>query len=154
MFLWRKTKLIKLRKTKYDDLPAFSKMDKQPHARQFINASSLATHRHNFINENIIYLSIENISSELVGYFILALEERTDIEFRRIVIDEKQRGIGQSAIVLMEDYCKQTLCATRIWLDVYEDNEVGKYIYKKLGYNRFNVEVLSGRELHFYEKLL
>lgn len=55
---------------------------------------------------------------------------------------------------MMEEYCKQTLSSTRIWLDVYEDNEVGKYIYEKLGYNRFKVEMVGRRELYFYEKLL
>ncbi|MEE9328127.1 MAG: GNAT family N-acetyltransferase [Cocleimonas sp.] len=129
-------------------------MDRQPHVRQFINTNSLAIHRESFADARIIYLSIENTIGELAGYIILVLEKRGSIEFRRVLIDESQRGIGQTAIVMMEEYCKQTLSSTRIWLDVYEDNEVGKYIYEKLGYNRFKVEMVGRRELYFYEKLL
>ena len=50
----------------------------------------------------------------------------------------------------MEDYCRRVFNVPRIWLDVYDDNEVGKHIYQKLGYSQFQSEILSGRTLHFF----
>lgn len=140
--------MVNLRVSRYEELEIFSGMDKQPHASQFINATSLATHRKNFADENIIYLSIEKAEGELIGYFILVVSEGCDgVEFRRILIDQNQRGVGQVAIMQMGNYCRMTIGVTRIWLDVYEDNERGKYIYEKLGYERFKTEKVGERLL-------
>ena len=54
----------------------------------------------------------------------------------------------------MERYCKTVLGVDRIWLDVFEDNEIGIYIYEKLGYKRLKEETVTGRRLFFYEKPL
>ncbi len=144
-----------LRKSTYEELTAFCDIEKQVHAQAFINSSSLETHRKNFANKNIVYLSIENKAGSLAGYFILALEaDRKTVEFRRIIIDENERGIGQEAIREMELYCKKQLAAKRIWLDVYEDNEKGKHIYEKLGYKRFKQGKYGDRVLFYYEKTL
>ena len=130
-------------------------MDSQPHARQFVIQTGMATHRENFDDPNITYLSIENGDGEFCGYFILVLEPDTgSIEFRRILVDHRMRGIGQAAIVEMERYCKSVIGVDRIWLDVFEDNEIGIHIYEKLGYRRFREEPAAGRKLYFYEKSL
>jgi len=147
--------LINLRKSQYEELITFFEMERQSHAREFVNATPLAVHRKNFADDSVIYLTIQKADEKPVGYFILAIEEdRDSIEFRRILIDETQRGIGQAAITQMEEYCKNTLNATRIWLDVYEDNERGKHVYEKLGYKRFKTEEHSERLLYFYDKSL
>ncbi|HKJ54338.1 MAG TPA: GNAT family protein [Gammaproteobacteria bacterium] len=54
----------------------------------------------------------------------------------------------------MESYCKANFKAKRIWLDVYEDNEIGIHVYEKLGYERFGEERVDGRKLYLYEKTL
>lgn len=130
-------------------------MERQAHAQAFVNSSSVETHRRNFADKNIVYLSIENEVGRLAGYFILALEaDRKTVEFRRVLIDEDERGIGQEAIMEMELYCKKQLGADRIWLDVYEDNQKGKHVYEKLGYKRFKEGKSGDRVLFYYEKSL
>lgn len=128
-------------------------MEKQAHANKFINAAQLATHQKDFTDQNIVYLSIVKIGIGLVGYFILKVEkDRNNIEFRRILVDENQRQVGQTAIKQMDWYCESTLSAEQIWLDVYLDNERGKHIYKKPGHKQFKTENSSDRMLYFYEK--
>jgi RimJ/RimL family protein N-acetyltransferase len=147
--------MIILRKSHKNELKTFAAMEQQPHAETFINGVELATHQRDFDNDEIIYLSIENDKHELVGYFILAMApgDKT-VEFRRILIDQHQRGIGQIAIEKMENYCREVLKARRVWLDVYEDNLKGKHIYEKLGYQFFEESELDGRKLLFYRKVL
>ena len=65
--------MITLRESKYEELTAFCDMEKQVHAQTFITTSSLETHRKNFADNNIVYLSIDNDVGSLAGYFILAL---------------------------------------------------------------------------------
>ena len=129
-------------------------MERQPHASKFINAIPLAGHQETFALEHIVYLSIEGQDGKLAGFIVLATEQGNSIEFRRILVDENQRGIGQMAITLMEHYCQKNMGTTRIWLDVYDDNEIGQHIYDKLQYRRFKSERRGERLLHFYDKSL
>tara|TARA_R110002096_G_scaffold265152_3_gene458658 strand:- start:702 stop:1145 length:444 start_codon:yes stop_codon:yes gene_type:complete len=147
--------MITLRPSVEKELNVFANMELQVHANRFVNATNLESHRSSFKNPNIIYLSIENIEGKVSGYFILVVETDTEsVEFHRIVIDENCRGIGQAAIREMENYCRSVLSAKRIWLDVYEDNLVGKHIYEKLDYKKFKERKCDGRKLLFYQKAL
>ncbi len=115
---------------------------------------SLQKHCKEYERADIVYLSIYT-AVELAGFFILRLEPDPDsVEFRRIVIANKGMGIGQSAIPAMEDYCRDQLKRTRIWLDVFEFNRRGQHIYEKLGYRFFDSGELDGKKLLFYEKNL
>lgn len=147
--------MVTVRESEYNELVAFSEMESQPHVRQFINAMSLVMHQKNFSDNNVVYLTIDKVGVGLIGYFILGIEEgRDSVEFRRVVISENYRGVGQMAIKEMESYCKLIAGARRIWLDVYADNSKGMHIYEKLGYSRFKVESVGSRVLYFYGKQL
>ncbi len=147
--------MISLRPSKRDELIIFDQMDRQGHACHFITQTGLNNHHRNFDHPNITYLNIKNESGELCGYFILVVEPDSEsVEFRRILIDQAKRGVGQLAIKTMENFCKNELRVKRIWLDVYEDNVIGRHIYEKLGYQYFKRELAEGRNLLFYEKAL
>jgi hypothetical protein len=122
--------MITLRPSKKDELEIFDEMDRQDHARKFVIQTGIETHQNYFRDPKITYLSIEKSSGEFCGYFILVLESDSGgVEFRRIIVDQKKSGIGQAAIIEMENYCKNEFNVNRIWLDVFEDNEIGKHIY-------------------------
>jgi len=145
--------VVSLRVATREELERFDMLDRQPHARTFVNQTGLEQHQVNFADPNITYLCIEREAGDFCGYFILVDEPGTaSVEFRRILIDQHKRGVGQAAIAAMENYCKLHLAAQRIWLDVYEDNTIGMHIHKKLGYQRFKEEVVEGRILYFYDK--
>ena len=147
--------MIKLRESKQEELETFMKMEQQPHAKAFINGTDFVTHQRNFKDRNITYLSIISKNGDLAGYFILAFAStKNEVEFRRILIDQHHRGIGQVAISKMETYCREKLGYKSIWLDVYEENVKGMHIYEKLGYKRFREEKYNGRKLLFYKKSL
>ena len=147
--------MVILRPSRIDELERFDTLDRQLHARKFVNQTGIAGHHELYSDVRVTYLSIENGSGELCGYFILVLEPDSEaIEFRRILIDKSQRGIGQAAIAEMESYCRTHFQAKRIWLDVFDDNEVGMHIYEKMGYRRFAEEPAEDRKLLFYEKAL
>ena len=130
-------------------------MDRQDHASNFVTQAGIEAHQKYYDDPNINYLSIENSRGEFSGYFVLVVEPDTaSVEFRRILIDENKRGVGQVAIIEMENYCRKKFGVKRIWLDVYEDNAIGRHVYEKLGYQQFKEELEEGRKLLFYEKAL
>jgi RimJ/RimL family protein N-acetyltransferase len=147
--------MISLRPAKREELESFDDLDCQIHARRFVIQTGIETHRKCFGDPGISYLSIENGDGEFCGYFILVPEtDKDSVEFRRILVDREKRGIGQAAITEMENYCRNEFRVKRIWLDVYEDNQVAMHVYEKLGYRRFGEERVDGRKLYLYEKTL
>lgn len=147
--------MITLRPSTREELEKLDAMDRQVHARGYVVQTGIETHRQYFDDPCITYLNILDSRGEFCGYFILVLEPDTgSIEFRRILVDQHRRGVGQAAIIEMEKYCKNIFQIDRIWLDVFEDNAVGIHIYEKLGYSRFKEELYDGRRLFFYEKAL
>lgn len=147
--------MIFLRPSKRDELEIFDEMDRQDHARNFVIQTGLKTHKKYFGDPNTTYLSIENSGGEFCGYFILVVEPDTEsVELRRILIDREKRGIGQIVMTKMEDYYRNNFNVKRIWLDVFEDNEIGMHVYENLGYERFKEGLLEGKKLYFYEKAL
>ena len=91
---------------------------------------------------------------QFAGFIILALDpDGKSVEFRRIVVSAKGRGVGQTAISEMEKFCKSELRRERVWLDVFEYNRRGRHIYEKLGYRQYgSIAHESGKLLLLYEK--
>ena len=144
-----------LRRSNTEDLEKFIVLDRQEDVYNYIIKYSIDDYSDFFNDPRIICLTINDSKEEFAGYIILALEDDNySVEFRRIVIDEEKRGIGQTAIKLMEEFCIGELNAGRIWLDVFEHNKRGLHVYQKLGYSKFKEEQYKGKNLHFYEKSL
>jgi RimJ/RimL family protein N-acetyltransferase len=120
--------MIELRESISEDIPAFIEMEKDADTSGFILPYSLERHRSELTKPAIVYLSILS-AGELTGFFILALDpDNTSVEFRRIVVAQKGIGLGQAAIHAMEDYCRERLGRSRIWLDVFDFNQRGQHI--------------------------
>jgi RimJ/RimL family protein N-acetyltransferase len=146
--------MIEIHQASFEQLGDFVEMERDNDTAKYILPTSSQQHQANFAQADTIYLSIMQ-REELVGYFILAPEPDSDsVEFRRVVIAHKGRGIGQQAIPEMEKFCARTLNCKRIWLDVYDFNSRGIHLYEKLGYRRFDQGDFEGKHLFFYEKQL
>ena len=130
-------------------------MERQADAAGFILPNTLTDHRAAFDRRGVVYLAIEADDASLAGFILIAPEADGDsVEFRRIVIRDKGRGAGQQAIRLLEDWCREHLQCRRIWLDVFDFNARGRYVYEKLGYRQFDARDFDGKTLCFYEKRL
>ncbi|WP_433924925.1 GNAT family N-acetyltransferase [Vreelandella sp. 21] len=104
-------------------------------------------------NDSVVYLSIYE-NDTFSGFIILSIENETKIEFSRIVVDRKGKGIGQAAISMMEEYCRKELRGERIWLDVFESNVRGQHIYRKMGFTETGTSSYHDKNLLYFEKML
>lgn len=146
--------MVELLPAKPGQLPLFFDMEQDPDTAPYILPTTRAQHRQAFARDDIIYLSIYD-HGDLGGFIILALDpDGVSVEFRRIVVAQKNRGTGQQAITAMEAYCRDSLRRNRVWLDVYEFNHRGRYLYSGLDYRLFDQQAFQGKLLMFYEKLL
>ena len=146
--------MIELRESIKEDLKLFSEWEKLDGIREFISPYSLERHELEFEKYDVIYLKI-NFDSKPVGFVLLKLEsENKSVEFRRIVVIERGKGIGQHALIEIEKYCIQILKRNRIWLDVFEINKRGIHIYEKQGYNNIGKTEIDGNTAFIYEKVM
>jgi RimJ/RimL family protein N-acetyltransferase len=145
---------IYLRKAVPEDIPSFVTMESADKTAPFIIPYSLEKHWVEIEKPDIIYLSIL-ADHKIVGFIIININQvSSNVEFRRIVVASKGQGIGQAAISKMEQYCLTELGCRRIWLDVFEFNETGRYLYEKMGYQYFKPAAYDDKKLLYYEKLL
>lgn len=145
---------VRLEKASKADATLFTAMEEPEDTAEFILPCGFEAHARNLENPDLVHLRI--IADErVVGYFVLSPDLDGDsVEFRRIVVADKGRGIGQCAIGLMEQYCRDRLGRSRIWLDVFEHNARGRHVYEKLGYSRTGETEYSGVRALVYKKSL
>jgi len=145
---------IELRGAQREELALFMRMESDAESFQFVGQNSLQEHQSQFDSEQYVYLTILHQKKPL-GFVLLVLcPDGRSVDFRRIVVSEKNKGVGQIAIALMEGYCKSQLGRSRIWLNVYPFNHRGIHVYEKLGYRFFESEEREGKTLLCYEKNL
>jgi ribosomal protein S18 acetylase RimI-like enzyme len=147
--------MITIRNTNFKELKEISEIGYQSHVGEFLSNKSLETHQRDFKNNGVIYLSILTSAGVLAGYVIICKEKQSKaVQLKRILIDEKHLGIGQEALLYLENYCILELKSNRIWLDVYENNLKAIYVYEKLGYINFKANIQNLKTVLFYEKKL
>ena len=145
--------MIELKESIPAEIEKIVALESDDSVSRFIIPYSPDKHRDEMCKDSVIYLSVFE-EERFIGFIILSLENDSKIEFRRIVIDSRGKGNGQKAIKLMEQYCKNQLHATSIWLDVFESNLRGQHIYKKLGFIKTGTGKVNGETILFYEKQL
>ena len=127
---------ICLRKTTEADLDYVVAAERAAENRSFVAAWSREQHRAAFDDQNLSHLVIENMGGKSVGYIILAglADANESVEFRRIVITEKNRGYGKQALQAIKKLAFEELKANRLWLDVKEQNVRARHVYEAEGF--------------------
>jgi len=145
---------IRLERAGLQDAEQLASMDRTTETRGFVVDHDVDRHVANLSDPCQICLRII-ADDRLVGYFVLVPEnDGKSVEFRRIVVADKGQGIGQRAITRMEQFCRDELGRTRVWLDVFEHNDRGRHIYEKLGYRYTGDCDYDGMRAFVYEKIL
>lgn len=137
------------------ELSNFMAWEQHPDAAEHVAQNSLKEHLATFFDPKSTYLTIEK-EGEPAGFMLLGHDsDEKSIELRRVVVGDKESGVGQVALRLLEAYVVEQFNRSRIWLDVFVANQRAIYIYKKLGYSQFgSYEYVDGRLLLLFEKML
>jgi hypothetical protein len=147
--------LIELREAEITELGTIYNIAIEEHARLFLNSKSMNDHKREFSDMSMTHLSIVDASNTILGYFILVKSDKKySVQLKRILISKDKFGIGQYALIKLEEYCNSIMSIKHIWLDVYDDNYKAIHIYKKLGYRLFNSEIEGDRKILHYDKSL
>lgn len=126
-----------LRSTTEVDIEFVVAIEKEAARERFVESWSSSQHLEALGDEDQRHLIVQSVGGgEPVGFVLLAgLEnEHRNVEFRRIVVGPKHRGIGRQALRLLKRYAFGELGAHRLWLDVKDFNSRARALYVSEGF--------------------
>jgi ribosomal protein S18 acetylase RimI-like enzyme len=113
---------------------------------RFVTEYSLEEHK-NIMNRECHLSIFDSNSKDFIGYIILVGVKTKIIEFRRIVILKKGLGYGKQAVKLTKQLCFKGFNASKIWLDVYDDNKNAIKLYEAQGFLKEDSVLYNNRKL-------
>ncbi len=127
---------IRLRPTTEADLDFVLGAEQAAENRAYVSVWTRERHAASLESEDLSHLVIENAKGERVGYVILAglTDANRSVEFRRIVVTEKNRGYGKEVLREIKKLAFEELKAHRLWLDVKEHNARARRLYETEGF--------------------
>lgn len=128
---------IKLRRTEQDDLDFVLSAEHSAEHQAFVSMWTRDQHLAALASDDIAHLIIERVAdSNPVGYILLAglANVHQSIEFRRIVVTDKNKGYGKEALRLIKKVAFEERGAHRLWLDVKEHNVRARHVYEGEGF--------------------
>ena len=132
-----KSRRVGVRYTTVEDLDTVIKMERDAENAPFIRQWSQKQHRSAIKDRNIAHLIIQRISTDdIIGYIIMVGLENYDrnIEFKRLVIADKGKGLGRQAVQLIKRLAFEKFGAHRLWLEVVLHNDRAYKLYKSEGF--------------------
>jgi RimJ/RimL family protein N-acetyltransferase len=132
-----KSDLIILRNTREEDLGFVIHCEYLPENAQYVGQWTKEQHRSSLFQEDILHLIVEErATKQPVGYVIIAgiTNSNKNVEFRRIVISSKGKGIGRETIKLIKKIVFEQLNVHRLWLDVRLKNQRAQSLYRSEGF--------------------
>lgn len=126
---------VTLRPTEAHDVPAVSAWERHPDNSAFVEVWPSERHRTALTDPGMVHMMVET-EGDPVGFVILAGlgGVRPVVEFRRIVVADKGRGIGQAAVAQVLRYAFEDLEAAEVWLDFAVHNARAAHVYSKCGF--------------------
>lgn len=128
----------RLRKATAEDIFFIRALEMDP-ANVFVHCWDDETHRANIANQKFHYLIAEGVQGTALGYAILIENEPGILEWRRIIVARRDDGIGSEFMqAVIDNFTEKG--ASKLWLDVYEDNARARHVYKSMGFEETRTE--------------
>lgn len=128
---------VRLRPTESGDIEKVVAFEQDPANEPFIRLWTPIQQQAGIANPNIGHFVVQRMDSgEMVGHVILVGIESNDhsLEFKRIVITSKGKGLGRDTVRAIKKYTFETLGFHRLWLEVLETNLRAKALYASEGF--------------------
>ncbi len=128
---------VRLRPTMLSDLDFVISIEADAHNRPFITPWALTQHEGAVRFPDFRHFIVEaGSASERSGFVILAGCRNPDrsVELKRIVLQDKGRGLGRACVRLLKQMAFRDLHAHRFWLEMQQLNERAHQLYASEGF--------------------
>jgi ribosomal protein S18 acetylase RimI-like enzyme len=112
-------------------------------ANIYVHSWDEATHLANMADPAYHYLVAENAEGIPIGYALLVESEPTKVEWRRIIVARRGDGIGKAFMKAVLDDFFITRRTKTIWLDVYEQNDRARHVYRSIGFREVGEDLTT-----------
>ena len=132
-----KSEHVAFRLTTAADLEFVTAIERDAADDRLVAAWELSRHAQTLSEPGSLHVIVESLKvGEAVGFILLAGIDSSDgsLEFKRIVIGPKNRGLGRQAVRLLKRYVFEDLGAHRLWLDVKDFNHRARALYHSEGF--------------------
>jgi RimJ/RimL family protein N-acetyltransferase len=128
---------VTTRSSTLDDLAFVMAAERAPDNAPFVLQWPRERHVEAMTDPSYAHWIIEN-GGRPAGYLILMdlFNPHGSLQFRRLVVTEKGRGIGRAAVRLVKAAAFDRFGAHRLWLDVMEHNPRAQALYASEGFVR------------------
>jgi len=123
----------KIRRADEDDLFFIRALEKDP-ANIYVHSWDEPTHRDHLSDPKYHYLVAEDVEGSPLGYAILHDDGPGRVEWRRIIVAARGRGVGKAFMAAVLDHFFKEHGTQVVWLDVYEKNDRAVHVYETLGF--------------------
>jgi diamine N-acetyltransferase len=128
---------VRLRPTTPEDLDFVLDAERDPENARFILPWTREQHVRALADPDVAHRIIELGSPRDRFGFVLLLgltSPHGSLEFRRIVVTAKGRGLGRAAVRAVKHFAFEEHKAHRLWLDVKEFNARARHLYASEGF--------------------
>jgi diamine N-acetyltransferase len=128
---------VRLRPTTPEDLDFVLEAERDPDNARFILPWSKDQHARALADPDVAHRIIEHGGpGDPVGFVLLLglLSPHGSLEFRRIVVSAKGRGLGRAAVLAVKRLAFEEHQAHRLWLDVKAFNARARHLYASEGF--------------------
>jgi diamine N-acetyltransferase len=128
---------IRLRVTQSSDLDFVLRAEADPENRRFILPWERTQHAAALQDPDLAHWVMErSTDGSLIGFVLLAglMNQHGSLEFRRVVVVEQGYGYGRLVVRLVKRFAFEKRRAHRLWLDVLEDNQRARGLYRSEGF--------------------
>ena len=128
--------MLSLQLTQTKDLDWVIGLEQDPANQKFICPYTRERHVFSIGDSDELHLKILDADRQPVGFVLLAglNSLKNIIELRRIVVVDKEQGVGTKALSKIITYCFEELKAEKLWLNVFSFNKRAQHVYQKLGF--------------------
>ena len=128
---------VALRRTRPEDLEWVMALERHPDNRGFVGQWTREQHTHAIEAPDREHWVIARRRDGAPIGFMIVFDLRAaghGVHLKRIVVDQKGRGLGREALGQLAARAFGMLDASHVWLSVYETNERAQRTYRALGF--------------------
>jgi diamine N-acetyltransferase len=126
-----------IRTARDDDIPWLVGQEQRPDFAEFIHRWPTEQHLRNLADADKLYLIAQDEAHERIAFVILAglSSNPRDVELVRMAVVRPGAGIGTPLLAAVIDMAFCDLGASRLWLDVFDDNLRARHAYETAGFH-------------------
>ncbi len=130
---------LQFRLAEEKDLDYIMEVEYKPENAKYVIPYSREVHQLTLAEKNAVHLIIERVDTKApVGFLMIAgLDNPSkEIEFTRIILDEKGKGYGRETLKMLKSWAFDDLKFHRAWLDCKDHNARALHVYESEGFVR------------------